>query len=354
MKTYFSMAVTILAVLLLSSGGLLVTHAATPSSVSSSTSQALSLNMMGGVVSAGNQNYLIVQKGPALEAVIDGSPLVTSQLTYTLNAQQKGLTTSGSASFTLTGQNLTGATVTVTGKVQISGSVPAVALPAGCVTNCTSEVPAAFTGAASIQVGPAQTSTSSNAQATTTVGMVLESAYFDPFGDAITITSVDNSIIIATNYTKASITWTNVVDAGILMGSLGSTPISGAFQQVAAEQENLVKGTAIDAGTMSFLGVTNMTSGAQIALMNANGGYLGTSIIPHAGSFSCGIACTETGFQDSGSFLLYGSQGKSSAVITGSYSTTWTVPAFGFSSTANGNIAQFSGIAGAFAGRVSI
>ena len=105
---------------------------------------------------------------------------------------------------------------------------------------------------------------------------------------------------------------------------------------------------------MSFLGVTNMTSGAQIPYMNANGGYLGTSTIPHAGSFSCGLACTETGFQDSGSFLLYGSQGKSSAVITGSYSTTWTVPAFGFSSTAHGNVAQLSGIAGAFGGRVSI
>jgi hypothetical protein len=369
MKTNFTMAVTILAVLLLSSGGLLATHAATPISVTSSSSQTLSLSMVGGVVSAGNQNYLIVQNGPALEAVIDGSPLVSSYLTYTLNAQQQGLSTSGSANFKLTGQNATGATITVSGNVQISGGIPAVALPLGCTTSCTSEVPAAFTGAASVQISAQAKSSgsgygngygngygsgySSSSSTSTTVGMVLESAYFDPFGDAITLTSVDSSIIIVTNYTQATIGWTNVVDAGILIGSLGNTPISGGFQQVAAEQENLVAGTSFDFGTISFSGVTNMTSGAQISYMNGNGGYLGTSTIPHAGSFSCGEACTETGFQSTGSFLIYGGQGKSAALITGSYSTAWSVPAFGFSGVVNGKVAQVSAFASAFSGKVS-
>ena len=147
MKTYSSMAVTVLTVLLLSRD-LLVTHAATPSS---STSQTLNMNMIGGVVSAGNQNYLIVQKGPALEAVIDGYPLVSSRLTYTLNAQQKGLSTSGSATFQLTGKNATGASVTVSGNVQIWVAFQERFCHSDALQTVPAEVPAAFTGGASVQ-----------------------------------------------------------------------------------------------------------------------------------------------------------------------------------------------------------
>jgi len=360
MKSFVTMAVTVLAVLLLSSGGLLVTHAATPNSGSdwgqrSSNSQALSLTMGGGVVSAGNQRYLIVQNGPALLAVINGDPLATSQLTYTLRAQQNGLSTSGSATFTLTGVDaITGASVALSGNVQISGAIPAVCLPSYsmtgvCASSDSSEVPAAFTGLATIQTGSAttssnndndnsQSSTSSTAPSTT-VGMVMESAYFNPFGNAITITSSDSSIVIVTNYTQATIDWTSVVDAGAIGGTLGTTPITGAFQQVAAEHENLVAGTAIDFGTLSLSGVTNMTSGNPISYMNANGGYVGSSTIPQAGSFSCGTVsginvCAETGFQDNGSFLLFGH----GALIRGSYSTTWSIPAFGFSSVVTGKV----------------
>jgi len=193
----------------------------------------------------------------------------------------------------------------------------------------------------------------STSSPSTIVGMVFESPYFDPFGDAITITSADNSIIIVTNYTQATIDWSNVVDAGALLGSLGTTPISGAFQQVAFEHENLVAGTAQDFGTIAFSGVTNMTSGAQIDYMNGHGGYMGTSVIPHAGSFSCGPACTETGFQDTGSFLMYGNQGKSSALISGSYSTTWSVPAFAFTSTVGGKVVQAGSLSSAVSGHVS-
>jgi len=323
---------------LLSSGGLLAAHADTSNSGISNqanyqgqgSSQTLALNIAGGVVSAGSQQYSITQSGPALEAIIDGSPLVSSTLTYNLNVYQQGLSTSGSASFQLSGQSGSGK-VTVSGKVQVSGSVPGALLPFGCTNNCTSEVPAAFTGSASVRVGSTRE----------TVGMVLESAYFDPFGDAITLTSVDNSIIIVTNYTQATINWNNVVDEGGFYGMLGNTPISGAMQQVAFESENLVAGTAQDSGSIAFSQVTNMTSGAQISYMDASGVYYGTSTIPQAGSFSCGFACTETGFQDSGSFWMLGGQGWGAVLISGSYSTTWTVPAFAFTSSVSGQVSQW-------------
>src|ERR1700730_843822 len=118
--------VALLAIILLSGMGLQPIRVA-----ATQTSESLSMSLSGGVVSAGNQNYTIVQNGPALEAVINGSSLVSSYLTYTLNAWQQGLSTSGNATFHLKGQNSTGGNVTVDGKIQISASIPAVCLPSG-------------------------------------------------------------------------------------------------------------------------------------------------------------------------------------------------------------------------------
>lgn len=98
MKTYFTMAVTILTVLLLSSGGLLVTHAATPAGSGKSTTQTLTLTALGGVANAGIQNYVIGQNGAIEYAIVDGS-VVVGDLTYSLSAQQNGMSTSGSANF---------------------------------------------------------------------------------------------------------------------------------------------------------------------------------------------------------------------------------------------------------------
>lgn len=366
MKSYFITAVTILAAILLSSGGLLVTHAASPPSANdwgqnNFSSQALTMSISGGVASAGNQRYFIQQNGPAIEAIVAGDPLVTSQLSYTLYANQQGLSTSGSATFYLTGTGASGTSYSVSGTIPLSGSVVGACLPsftAGtCASGDTSEVPAAFTGAGSVQISTGAVSTSSgngngnngygnnqgndqnsgsdNAPTAVTEAMVFENAYFNPFGDAITITSADNSIIIVTNYTQATIDWSNVVDAGVVTGSIGTTPIAGAFTQVATEHENLVAGTAQDYGVLTLSSMTNLTSGAQISYLNAKGGYVGTSTIPHAGAVPCGTGCTETGFQDQGSFLLFGGHGSGGALITGSYNTAWTVPAFAFSSTVN-------------------
>ncbi len=398
MKSYFITAVTILAALLLSSGGLLVTHAATTSSTNdyghnNLSSQSLTMSITGGVASAGNQRYFIQQNGPALEAVVAGDPLVTSQLSYTLYANQQGLSTSGSAYFQLTGTGASGTSYKVFGSIQLSSSVAGACLPflsatsasatfsGPCPSSYTSEVPAAFTGLGMVQIINTTSTTSSgsgnnngngnsngygngfgtgdngngygkdqshfdsnnNPSKTVREAMAFENAYFNPFGDAITIASADNSIVILTNYTQATIDWSNVVDVGGFAGSIGTTPIAGAMTQVATEHENLVAGTAKDFGILTLSSVTNMTSGAQITYLDATGGYVGTSTIPSTGAQPCGIGCTETGFQDQGSFLLFsGGYGNNGAIIRGSYSTSWTVPAFAFTSTVNAKVTTAS------------
>ena len=244
MKSYFITAVTILAALLLSSGGLLVTHAATTSSTNdyahnNLSSQTLTMSITGGVASAGNQRYFIQQNGPALEAVVAGDPLVTSQLSYTLYANQQGLSTSGSAYFQLTGTGASGTSYKVFGSIQLSSSVAGACLPflsatsasatfsGPCPSSYTSEVPAAFTGLGMVQIINTTSTTSSgsgnnngngnsngygngfgtgdngngygkdqshfdsnnNPSKTVREAMAFENAYFNPFGDAITITS---------------------------------------------------------------------------------------------------------------------------------------------------------------------
>lgn len=393
MKSYFITAATILATLLLSSGGLLVTHAAVPPSTNdfgqnNLSSQLLTMSITGGVANAGNQRYYIHQDGSALAAVVAGDPLVTNHLSYTLYANQQGLSTSGKASFELTGTGASGTNYTVRGSIPLSGSIVGACLPSFSAVSCapgdTSEVPAAFTGMGSVQIGTTTTSTSSStghsgygngngdgsghrsgdnggsngygnrngdgnshsdstsSSSPTTLAMAFESPYFDPFGDAITITSLDNSIVILTNYTTGTIDWSNVVDVGGFTGSLGTTPLAGAFTQIATEHENLVAGTAKDVGILTLDSVTNLTSGTQISYLNAKGGYIGTSSIPHSGAVPCGIGCTETGFHDQGSFLLFGGQDKTGSVISGSYNSNWTVPAYGFQSTATAKVTMKS------------
>lgn len=376
MKSYFSLGVTILAVLLLSGGGLLVTHAATPPTANdyshnNPSSQILTMNIEGSVASAGNQRYFIHQNGPALEAAIGGDPLVTSQLSYTLYANQQGLSTSGFAIFRLTGMGASGTSYSVSGKIQLSSSIVGACLPSftmgSCASTDTSEVPAAFTGAGSVQFATPTNSGNNNRQGNDngfgngnghgygdsysgsgnsptgmTEVMAFQSAYFNPFGDAITITSADSSIIIVTNYTQATIDWTNVIDAGLFTGSVGTTPISGVFTQVATEHENLVAGTARDTGIITLSNVMNTASSSEISYLEATGGYVGTSIIPTTGATSCGPTCTSTGFQDQGSFTLSSGQGHDRVSIRGSYVTGWSVPAFGFVSSVNGAVSQMS------------
>ncbi|MDG6904899.1 MAG: hypothetical protein JRN20_03840 [Nitrososphaerota archaeon] len=347
MKSYITTAVTVLAVLVLASGGLLVTHAA--------TTQSLSMNLTGGVVNAGEQQYNIQQSGFA------GGLLGTDQfggvLTYTLNADVKGITTHGSASFQLVGLDANNLPVIISGMIPITGNLPAICLPSGtmpviiatnihkpqCLLQGTSEVPFFFLGTGQVQISVGGVSTKA------TIPMAFESAYFDPFRGLIVFGSADiltgttaPSLSIVTTYNVATIDWSNGVEAGYFTGAVGTTSIVGSFQQVASEHEDLVAGTATDSGTITFSGVTDL-SGNAISYMDGSGTYSGTSYIPTTGSTPClgGVPyCTETGFQSSGSFQVTSGHGHNTASIVGGYDTTWSVPAFMFTSIVKGTVTQ--------------
>jgi hypothetical protein len=161
--------------------------------------------------------------------------------------------------------------------------------------------------------------------------MQIESPYFNPFGAPIVLASMDNSIVIAATYTSGNIIWAGTKVGGATFGTLGSTQTSGAFNMTSSEFENLVTGRSMDAGTISF---SSMTSSS----LDAKGFYVGTSTIPTTGSSDCSAStgipgtCTETGFQSIGTFTMSG--------ISGSYNTTWGVPALGFSSTVSATVSQ--------------
>jgi hypothetical protein len=394
MKTYFTAAVAIFAILLFSSGGLLVTHAETTQAADGnygghgSQSQALVLNIPfngGGVVSAGNQRYSLSEYGTPLLAMVNGVPLSNPHLWYNLEANVQGMSVTGRASFTITGQGATG-NVVLSGDVQISSSVPAMCfvgtpnamgstMDPGCTGIDTSQVPAAFVGLATVQTssnngnngqdgksqggngyggnghdGSFGSKASDQGQnAGVSVPMTFESPYFNPFGQAIYFgdaasTGVPGastsaiSILVVTDYTHATIAWSNVNDAGMVMGTLGSTRVNGILLQVASEYENLVSGNALDYGTFTLTGMAD-GSGNSVPALDATGNYAGTSTIPPAAPGSgCGTilmyqVCTNTGFQDQGHFFLKGGQGSSSSLITGSYSSTWQAPALGIASS---------------------
>jgi hypothetical protein len=97
------------------------------------------------------------------------------------------------------------------------------------------------------------------------------------------------------------------------------------------ETENLVTGKSTDKGTISFSSMTPSS-------LNANGHYIGTSTIPTTGTSDCSAStgfpgtCTESGFQSIGQFTMSG--------ISGSYNTTWGVPALGFSASVNATVSH--------------
>ena len=370
MKTTITVAVTLLAVfLLLSSGGLVATYAATPGTAHSdrgsdgpSASQALSLQIGGAVINAGIQRYSIQQTGKVVSATVAGFTVDPTQpvlLQYRLEATIDGTSASGNANFRLTAALADGSgTLYVSGKARIVSTVAAVCLPnydtpntdGSCPTGDTSEVPAFFVGIATVQVA-VTTPSSHNAPdeqsaptQTMTVPMLFESAYLNPFGMPIVFGSADNfaTLLVITPYNQATIDWNNVVIAGELGGVYGSSQVAGTFTEVSHEHENLVTGVAQDSGMMTFSNVVNAT-GYPVNALDATGEYRGTSTIPTAGSYDCSTTlgfpagsgvCTETGFMSTGNFNLHG-QGSS---VMGSYSTQWTVPAFGFQGTATGSV----------------
>jgi len=287
--------------------------------------QTLSMTATGGATDLATQVYAL-NGGQVAFAMIDGqlvNPL-SATLQFSLLATQSGVSTRGTATIHLSGKS-GGAPIGVTGTFDVNGSIPGAALPAGCTTNCQSEIPFFFTtGTSSVQetVGTAQAVPES---------LNIESPYWNPFGGPIVIASPDGAIFIVATYDVGTILWLGTQVGGTMTGTLGSAPASGVMSLTTGELENLVTGTARDAGTIQFSAMTPPS-------LDESGVYSGTSTIPVAGSQDCSSltgfpqTCTLTGFQSSGQFTMKG--------VSGNYATTWGVPAYGFVSTITATVSQ--------------
>jgi hypothetical protein len=328
--------------------------------------QQLLLAIQAVVANAGNQHYIIQAGGPPRPRGLGGQPYTVSLLgtllsfsstkpmnfNYHLDATINGLAVSGNANFQLAGALSNGSNINLDGNAQIVDAVPAVCLPSymigACMSSDTSEVPAFFIGSANIQYtlttpptpdqAPTPTSPPTPPTSPENVNMndvqiMFESAYMNPFGNPITIASMDGyTLLIVTPYTQATIDWSNVVDAGTIAGTLGNTSVTGTFSQVAQEHEDLVSGIAKDHGSITFSGMT-------AASLDATSNYNGVSFIPTSPSFDCSAwltgvpnTCASTGFQSSGNFSMH-TNGPNRILINGTYSSIWSTPAFFSEST---------------------
>lgn len=299
----------------------------------------------GGVTNLGSQAYA-VSGGQVAYAEIGGMTLNPgATIQYNFTATQNGMTTEGSGSIYLAGTTATGGVVvpiSARATFSINGA------EAGAVVG-QSELPFVFlTSTSNFQVtvgGIAQTIPEI---------LSIESPYFNPWGAPIVMASPDGAIVIVATYAQGTILWTGTQVAGPVVGTLGTTPAAGIFTLTSGELENLVQGTAVDSGAITFSAMTP-------ASLDASGFYTGPDTIPYpvgtspypAGPpapwdcspmFGIPGTCTETGFQSIGQFRAPG--------MSGTYSTAWGVPAFEFNSTITATVTQ-SASASAVNGRLS-
>ncbi len=293
------------------------------------TSQPLSLTATGGVTDLGNQKYAI--NGGQIVCVVcfaiitppNGLPQIFAQsakIGYQLAAQVTGLTVTGSAQFHLDGITTEGVKEVVDAKISIGDMVPAAVVG-------SSALPLFFLGSAVVQV------TTGGSTQTFPTMIEMENPYFNPFGNPIIVGSTDSSVAIVMTYSQATIQWAGTVIMGTVSGTLGaSTAVSGFMSLVSSENEDLVKGTAVDHGAFSF---TKMTQ----SNLDVSGEYHGSSVIP-AGGPDCtptGLppgTVTQTGFQSVGQFTTHNDV---HVHIDGTYAIQWSVsapcvPALGFGS----------------------
>ncbi len=291
--------------------------------------QPLSLSAAGTVLNAGTQTYS-VSGGTVISATVDGQTVISATLTFAMSAQVTGLSTSGTASFDLTGTTTPGGqSVTAAGTVDITNMAGETDIPIGCTTTCNSALPLFFVG------GSATTVTIAGTPSASTPVFDLESPYFNPWGAPIVLAAQDGSITIVTTYDTGTIQWQGTETGGAVSGTLGSSPVSGALDIVSQENEDLVRGTASDSGTITL-------SDMNASVLDVQGTYTGTSTIPTAGELDCSAdlgfppapapgqgVCTQTGFQSSGQAAMQNAQ----IGVTGTYSAVWGVPALGFTSS---------------------
>ncbi|MDG6951768.1 MAG: hypothetical protein JRN12_08025 [Nitrososphaerota archaeon] len=286
--------------------------------------QPLNMSISGMITNAGSQHYSIAGSH-LVYGSYDGVPL-SGPVNYRVDATVSGLNTSGKASISL-GEGSQSMKVSV----QINGEIPAAVFPltqslSNCISNCNSEIPLLFTGLATIS-GHGDSSP-------TTLPVAIESAYWNPFGGPILITSLSQTnptLLLVVTYNMATIDWSQVVLEGAVSGTLGSAAITGGYATVTNSHENLVAGTEQDSGQI-FL--TEMSASS----LNAAGKLSGTTTFTLAGSFDCSSlfglpegTCTATGASSSGNFQMTDATGGK---IVGSYSTQWSVPSLFTTTTA--------------------
>jgi hypothetical protein len=353
----------------------------------------------GTVLQSGDQHYYLHGNGLVSAQIGTLAFGPSSKLDYTMTVDVVGQTATGTAHFQISGRNGEDSKATAIGTVQIVSMIPE-QIPFGCAgTACTSAIPVFFAGIAVVNVttGHHEDSRSRPSQLIQT-GILLESPYFNPFGNALSIVSTDSptspSVVIVTTYDKATIGWTNAGVTGAIAGALGTTAVSGTFNLVMQENENLVSGNSVDTGVISF---TNMSP----TNLNANGKFSGTSFIPNpatpAGAAACALeaqaslvltgtaapctsdctgvfafyglpaipgTCTSTGYQSDGLMSLLSNHqshkggdqgvkgnfratpnegGHNDVSVNGGYSTSWTSPALAFLSFSTAVVAPVTG-----------
>ena len=365
-------------------------------------SQSLSMTVGGTVVQSGDQHYYLHGNGLVSAQIGTLTFGPSSKIDYTMTVDVVGQSATGVAQFQISSRSGEDSRATVTGTVQIVGMIPE-EIPFGCAgTACTSAIPVFFAGVALINVttGHHEGSRSQPSQPIQT-GILLESPYFNPFGNALSIVSTDSptspTVVIVTTYDKATITWTNSGVSGAISGSLSTSPVSGTFGLVMTENEDLVSGNSIDTGTIAF---TNMSP----TNLNALGKFSGTSFIPNPatpkGAAACALeaqaslaltgtaapctsdctstfafyglpaipgTCTSTGYQSNGTLSLLSSHqsqkggdqgakgntwaspnegGHHDVSVNGGYSTSWTSPALAFLSFSSAVVVPVSSTSG--------
>lgn len=318
-------AITSIALLLLLGG----TNAAF-----ASTTQTLSGATSGGVTNLGNQKYSI--NGGAILCpncfasitLPSGQSLIFTPSTnvgYQLAANVEGQTVTGAAQFALDGMTIQGVKEQVSAKISISGfDIPSATFIGSSV------LPFFFLGQATLTVqGGGSTQTFQTA-------MEMENPYFNPFGNPLIVASTDNSVVIVMTYGQGTIQWTGTTTTGGITGTLGaSTPVFGVMGMVSSENEDLVKGTAGDQGTLTFASMSP-------SYLDATGSYSGNSIIP-TGGYDCSAwtglpgTCTMTGFQSIGKYSTHNSN---NVHIDGTYSTQWGTPALGCGASLSATVTQ--------------
>lgn len=292
-------------------------------SVMAASSTPLTLNMQGIITNAGSQNW-VLQGGDIQYGSFANIPLYPEPISYSVSANVNALGTSGSGSMAFAAGSLSvQASIVITGEIQAQGFPVSVIVDNTpiCTQGCHSQVPLMFTGIAHI----------TGAGKPFNLPIAIESAYWDPLGLPIVITSLDSqtnpTLFMVVTYNVATVNWARVQLQGVVTsGTFGSEAVSGAYTTTTNSIENLAAGVEQDSGQISFVGMSDPS-------LNAAGTLTGSTSFSMYPGFDCSAAaglppgtCWATGASSSGTFQMKGLHGVQ---IAGTYNTEWTVPSLG-------------------------